>query len=132
MSHSRKSRTTEDPDAFLATYPAPIAKLAQSLRPLVRSAAPDATERVYPGWKALGYRDAHAGYFCGIFPQSDHVRLLFEHGAALAASGHDPAGLLEGDARQVRYVVLRPGERVPAAAITALLASALRYGSRLI
>ena len=56
----------------------------------------------------------------------DHVRLLFERGAAL----EDPDGLLEGEnVRQVRWIVLPYGAPLPRAAIAALLRRALLYGS---
>jgi hypothetical protein len=82
-------------------------------------------ERVYPGWRAIGYRDAQAGYFCGIFPRDDHVRLLFEHGREL----NDPEGLLEGSGTQTRHISLRSGGPVPASAIRDLLDQALRRGA---
>ena len=39
----------------------------------------------------------------GVFPHDDRVRLLFEHGRELP----DPDGILEGDAKQVRWVTVR-------------------------
>lgn len=78
------------------------------------------------GWKGIGYRDPQAGYFAGIFPQRDHVRLLFEHGARL----DDPDGILQGEGvRQVRWIVVRPGSRLPRARIVAMLERAVLHGS---
>jgi hypothetical protein len=92
---------------------------------VIRETVPTASEHVYPGWKALGYRDPQSGYFCGIFPQSDHVRLLFEHGAALP----DPERVLKGATRQVRYLEVREEEEIPIAAIQRLLRAALIHGA---
>lgn len=78
---------------------------------------PDAEERAYAGWHAIGYRHPKAGCFCGIFPCEGEVRLLFEHGAALP----DPDGVLTHGGAQTRYVPLRPGEAVPERALVRLL-----------
>jgi hypothetical protein len=78
-------------------------ELAVRTRDAVLAADPDLSERLYPGWRGVGYRHPEAGYVCGIFPQPDgEVRLLFEHGAALP----DPDGVLQGSGTQTRYVVV--------------------------
>jgi hypothetical protein len=112
---------------ILKPYSADLRALAKSLQNLVRETVPTATEHPYVGWKGIGYRDPQAGYFAGIFPQRDHVRLLFEHGAAL----DDPDGIFESGTgvRQVRWIVLRPGVRVRRRAIQAMLRRALVHGS---
>jgi hypothetical protein len=69
----------------------------------VLASDPDLSEKGYPGWRGVGYRHPDAGYVCGIFPQpGGELRLLFEHGAALA----DPEGLLQGSGTQTRYLVV--------------------------
>ncbi|HEX2202656.1 MAG TPA: DUF1801 domain-containing protein, partial [Longimicrobium sp.] len=108
-----------------APFPPEVRALADEARRLVKDAVPSVEERAYPGWKGIGYRDAQAGYVCGVFPQPGAVRLLFEHGHALP----DPDGLLEGDGRQVRWVVLRPGEPLPADGVRRLIDAALLHGS---
>lgn len=113
------------PESILARSRPDVRALAEALRTLIRTTIPSAEERAYPGWGALGYRDEHSGYFCGIFPGADEVRLAFEHGAALA----DPDGLLTGNTKQVRYVVMRPGERIPRAGIVRLLNAAIAHGA---
>jgi hypothetical protein len=115
----------KEADWFLAKYPDYVRALAERLRQLVLRTVPTASEHVYLGWKALGYRDPQSGYFCGIFPQADHVRLLFEHGAALP----DPDGLLTGTTRQVRYVEIRAAEDLRVEAIQRLLRAALVHGA---
>jgi hypothetical protein len=99
---------------FLAERHGAVMELALWVRDVVLAAEPDLTERVYRGWDGIGFRHPDAGYVCAIFPQPDHVRLLFEHGVRLT----DPGGLLEGDGTQTRHVPLRgPDERaVPALA----------------
>jgi hypothetical protein len=113
------------PEDILAPFPAEVRDLAGALRALVRETVPAVTERAYPGWRGIGYRDAQSGYFCGVFPRREAVRLLFEQGAALA----DPEGLLTDGRKQVRWVELRPGRPVPRDAIARLIHAALLHGA---
>lgn len=113
------------PEQFLAAYPPAMRAIAERLRRLVRETVPTASEHVYPGWKALGYRDPQSGYFCGIFPQADHVRVLFEHGAALP----DPDHILTGGTRQVRYIEVRDLDEIPVGPVQRLLRAALIHGA---
>src|SRR5918992_3971242 len=122
---SKKTGSDQTPEQFLAAYSPAIRALSERLRALIRDTVPTASEHVYTGWKALGYRDPQSGYFCGIFPQSDHVRLLFEHGAALP----DPDRVLTGTTRQVRYLELRDVEDIPIGPVQRLLRAALIHGA---
>jgi hypothetical protein len=79
-----------------------VAELARQLRELIRSAMPDATERIYPGWHGIGFHHPTAGYVCGLFPGIDNVRVGFEHGHLLS----DPHGLFDSGGNQVRYVTV--------------------------
>lgn len=122
-SSPKPSATATD---VLRPFSAHVRASAEQLRRLVVQAIPTATEHPYMGWKGIGYRDPQAGYFAGIFPQRDHVRLLFEHGARL----DDPDGILQGEGvRQVRWIVVRPGSRLPRARIVAMLERAVLHGS---
>ena len=63
------------PETFLASYPAPIQELAQQLRAVVKEAVPEINERVYRGWRLIGYRvigperrRKGGAYFCYIAP----------------------------------------------------------------
>jgi hypothetical protein len=114
-------------EAILAAHTPEVRALADALRSLVRDALPaDAREVAYPGWHGIGFRDRRAGYVGAVFPVEDRVRLGFERGVEL----DDPEGLLAGEGRQVRYVELRPGDRVPEDAIRALVHQALALGPR--
>ena len=112
------------PEEILAAFPAPVAELANALRRVVTQAAPDATEHGYIGWRGIGYRHPLAGYFCGIFPQDDHVRLLFEYGRQLP----DPAGLLTGAGSQTKWMPLREIAAIVGIEITALIEAAIAFG----
>jgi len=113
------------PDVILQAFEPAVARSAGELRRLVRETIPTATEHGYPGWRAIGYRDPQAGYFCGIFPQIASVRLIFEHGIRL----DDPDGVLQGAGRQVRFIEITPDEVIPEQAIRRLLRAAIRLGS---
>jgi hypothetical protein len=103
-----KSSSTPDQlaaarDQLLADYPTAVVELTLRLRDVIRSILPEARERVYLGWRGLGFHHPDAGYLCALFPGADQVRIGFERGHLL----HDPDGLLEGDGHQVRYFSVR-------------------------
>jgi hypothetical protein len=90
---------------FLGSYPERLSEITEHLRDLVRSTFPDASEKVYTGWKLLGYRLPIANksrYFCCIVPQKkeNDVLLGFEYGIAM----DDPKNLMEGKGTKVRFV----------------------------
>ena len=120
-----RTPSSATPEDILAPFPAGVRALADALRVLVRETVPGVTERAYPGWRGIGYRDAQSGYFCGIFPQPSAVRLLFEHGAAL----DDPEGLFTGGRKQVRWIELHPGGVVPRDGIARLIHAALLHAA---
>lgn len=106
---------------ILALHAPPIRDLAEQLRSIILSAVPDATEKAYPGWHAVGYTHPRAGYFCAIFPHETIVRLALEWGVLLP----DPSGLLTGSGSQVRYVECAPNAAIPVDAIRQLLLDCL-------
>ena len=114
-----------DVASFLADFPPPIRAIAAELRAVILAEVPHATERVRRGWRSLNYHDEGAGFFAAIFPYEDHAGVVFERGAALK----DPDGLLEGDQRQIRWLRVSPGEKVPRAGLAKLLRQALLLGS---
>ncbi len=115
--------TAED---ILRPVPSEVRAIVEAARATILGAIPGAAETPYPGWKALGYRDGQAGYFCGLFPRRDAVHLVFEHGRRL----DDPEGLFEPGEhlKQVRYVVLRSPADANRAALVRLLRAAVRAG----
>lgn len=125
MAARARSASSATPEDILAPFPAGVRRLADEVRALVRETVPDVSERAYPGWRGIGYRDAQSGYFCGIFPQPECVRLLFEHGAALA----DAEGLFTGGRTQVRWIDLHPGRPVPREGIERLIHAAVLHGA---
>src|SRR3989304_10121514 len=100
------------PAEFLGQYPQNLCEIAEYLRDLVRSTFPAATEKVYTGWKLIGYRlpDGKKGrYFCCIVPQKkeNDVLLGFEYGIAM----RDPKNQLEGKGTKGRFVRIREKDR---------------------
>ncbi len=116
------------PEAFLAGYPTEIRVLAETLRSIVRRTAPDAIERVRPGWRLIGY-DLPVGrrtvYFAFVAPEPIHVHLGFQHGVFMA----DPERRLEGahlDLKKVRFTTFEPGDAIPEPAMVELTHQAAR------
>ena len=100
------------PAEFLCQYPQHLCEIAEYLRDLVRSTFPAATEKVYTGWKLIGYRlpdGKKSRYFCCIVPQKkeNDVLLGFEYGIAM----RDPKNQLEGKGTKVRFVRIREKDR---------------------
>jgi hypothetical protein len=92
---------------FLRELSAEQFDVAVWTREAVLAADPDLIERVYRGWRGIGFRHPDAGYICAIYPRSDWVVLHFEHGASMP----DPDGILIGEGSQTRF--LRIAERDP-------------------
>ena len=106
---------------LLNAYPPPIQDITDKLRQSILKAAPDVQEKANRGWRSISYRDAQVGYFCGIFPFEDHVDLIFEFGVLLP----DPDGILQGEAKQVRYLRYQEAEEINESEIKPLLLAAL-------
>ncbi len=92
-----RPRSTATVDSILERHDPAIRELALALREVIRATVPEAEERAYGGWHAIGYTHPRAGYFGAIFPRDEVVRVAFEFGAHL----EDPRGLLAGDGTQV-------------------------------
>jgi Domain of unknown function (DU1801) len=96
------------PSEFLSTYPMNLRVITERARDLVRSTIPSAQEKVYTGWKLIGYRvpdGKKSRYFCCIVPQKkeNDVLLGFEYGIAM----QDPKNLMEGKGTKVRFVRIK-------------------------
>lgn len=106
---------------ILAPHSERVRLLAERLRSMITAAMPEAAEKGNPGWHAVTYRHPKAGYVCGLFPMADHVQLVFEFGVLLP----DPDGILTGNGRQVRSVMVYTMRDVRVRALRALIAEAL-------
>ena len=114
--------TIED---LLAESDPDVAELTLAWRAVIRSARPELAERVYLGWRGIGFHHTTAGYVCALFPGEASVRLGFEHGHLLA----DPDGLLAGGGTQVRYVILNEGPPARIESVTELIDQAIELGT---
>ena len=99
------------PEELFYSFPEPVPAMCWKLRDLVLEEAPGVLEEVRPRWKLLGFEldSSSSGavdtavpgtYFCGVAPQRDHARLLFEFGIEL----EDPDRRLLGHGTQVRFL----------------------------
>ena len=122
----RAAKPAITPEHILARHTPAMRRIAARLRKLIRAAAPEATEAAYPGWHAIGYRHPDCGYFCGVFPCDDHVKLIFEFGVLL----DDPFRVLEGAGKQVRHIMYRSAKEIQAEPIHLLIEQALRLRVR--
>jgi Domain of unknown function (DU1801) len=117
---------TGDPavDTFLKGYPPPVREIAVKAREVILSVMPNATEKVYPGWKVIQYGTAAdmKSVFAAISPQRERVNLGLANGVDLP----DPDGLLEGDGKAIRHVKLTSAEAAGAPAVRELIRGALQ------
>lgn len=114
------------PEDILAQHPQAIRELAARIRAIVGEVIPNRTERAYSGWHGIGFRHPQAGYFCGLFPSDEQIKIVFEHGRVLS----DPAGILQGDTNQTRHITLSSKAELEEieSAFRALLLESLDYG----
>ena len=115
------AKTTFTVDDLLSSYPPPIRNIVGKLREIILETGRGASEKANRGWRSISYRDKQVGYFCGIFPFEDHADLIFEFGVLLP----DPDGILQGDAKQVRYLRFHDLDDVHMEEIKPLLLAAL-------
>jgi hypothetical protein len=93
---------------FLDRYPENLREICDALRSLVRSVFPLAIERIYTGWKLIGYRlprgKKNIYFFCIVHQRKENDVLFgFQYGIAM----QDPKKLMEGKGTQVRFVRVR-------------------------
>jgi hypothetical protein len=115
------------PTEFLSKYPQNLSDIAQRLRELVRATIPSVNEKVYIGWKLLGYRlplGKNGRYFCCIVPQKkeNDVLLGFQYGIAM----RDPKNQMEGKGTQVRFVRVQRLDQYSDSDLTWLIEEAAR------
>ncbi len=105
-------------DELLAPYGPKVVTLANAARRRITTLVPHAVERLRPGWGLIGYQAPK--YFVFIVPLKDGVRIGFEWGVRL----DDPAGLLEGDGSQVRFVTITRASQLRPRELSRLISSA--------
>lgn len=98
-------------EEYLEQFPLHIRECAEELRSLIGEVIPDYVEKVYSGWKLIGYRAKKGNksfYFAFIYPAEDKVVLGFEYGILL----NDPHKLLTGSGNQVKQIVFNKKSEV--------------------
>jgi hypothetical protein len=116
-----KSRKVVPPKSILDDHTIEVRAIAEELSRLIRETLPEAIESGHPTWHSIGYRHPKAGYVCGIFPHKDSVDLVFEFGILLP----DPHKVLQGNAKQTRYIPITNIDEINIEAITQLIEAAL-------
>jgi len=117
---------TGDPavDTFLKGYSPQVREIAVKAREVILAVMPDATEKVYPGWKVIQYATGAdmKSVFAALSPQRERVNLGLAGGVDLP----DPDGLLEGDGKAIRHVKLTSPDAAAAPAVRELVRGALK------
>lgn len=110
------------PEELLSKYPSEVRAVANELRKLVKSVAPEVSERAYAGWKLIKYEDV-----CYVSPHNRWVRLGFMSGDRI----DDPSGLLEtGQSKSHRFVKLEKAAQVHHPDLRALIQSAFEVAKQ--
>jgi hypothetical protein len=124
---SRSHADVIPPELFLQAYASPIAALAEQLRHVVRTAVPDALERVRPGWALIGYDlpvKRHGVFFAWVWPELEHVHLGFPRGKLM----DDPNRVLRGEGvtLKARWLTYQPGDTIDEPLAVSLVEEAAR------
>lgn len=111
--------------SFLAKYAPTIEAQLREARTRLRAMFPRGFELVFDNYNALVFgispTDRSPDAFLSIAGYPKWVTLFFLHGASL----HDPAGLLEGDGKQVRGVRLKGPEYINTPEVETLIEQAV-------
>ena len=105
-------------DGFFAKQPPAMRKTLEALRALVEKAAPDATSSIKWGMPFYSIGD---GMMCALGAHKAHVNLIL---SGPPETFPDPEGLLTGDGKTGRRLVLKPGDEIPTAKVQAWLKAA--------
>lgn len=106
---------------FLDSFQPPVGDTARQLTDAVRRLRPDLVPHVRLGWGSVNFRHPKAGFVCAVFPMTDRVSLVFEHGRLFS----NASGLLQGEGKQVRFIPFRPGQPIPEEVLGLLLTEAI-------
>ena len=104
-------------DVWLNKQPEELRSIAHEWFARMRECGDDVRELMHDGCANACVEDAPFGYV-NIFKA--HVNVGFFHGASL----QDPAGLLEGNGKRMRYVKLKHGFEVDSSALGDLIVAA--------
>jgi len=104
-------------DAWFDNRPGTLGALARPWFERMRQCGDDVRELLHEGHPTACAGDAAFGYVNAF---TAHVNVGFFLGAHLA----DPAGLLRGTGKNMRHVKLRPGSKIDAEALAALIEAA--------
>ena len=123
----RKIQESMPVEVLLEGYAPPLLEIAERLRELVKEAAPEATERVRPGWRLIGYDlpiRRNGVFFAWIWPEGAHVHLGFPNGDLM----EDPGGVLDGAriAKRARWLTYEAGSTIDDAQVATLVLEAVR------
>jgi hypothetical protein len=114
-------RRTVPPEKILEDHAPEVKAVVNRLRGIIIKTVEGAQETGYPGWHAIGYRHPAVGYFCGIFPSKDRIKLFFEYGSTLP----DPEKILLGGPRmRGRYLEFEGVQDIDGQAVTRFLVAA--------
>lgn len=115
---------SDDLERMLGQYDAGIRELALQARDIIAKAIPKAEQKVYPGWRNMGFSldGSMASQFCSVGPQKKHVNIYFMRGAEL----DDPKALLEGAGKKMRHVKIKDAKDLKNAALKTLIKDAAK------
>lgn len=111
-------------DNFLADYDHVVAENAHQLRKLILQALPNIIEQLDLPAKMIAYcyGQKYTYLICVLIPSKKGLKLGFNQGTQLT----DPGGLLQGNGKVSRYVVIESKEDIVTDAITELLNEGLK------
>ena len=113
-------------DEFLAKSTPAIRDLTVRARELVLSVAPHAVEKVWPGWKVIGFGTdgTMAGMVCGVSPLKEAVSIALARGEEIP----DPANLLAGAGKSYGQLKLKTRAELERPEVRAILEAAFALG----
>lgn len=112
------------PDYILEGLDPKTKKLFNKLRKIILETIPEAKEKVWRVWNAIGYRHPEAGTFCGIFVMKDGIRIYFMHGKLLK----DPSKILQGEhLKMTKFMPIKNEKDIKLKAFKTLLREAVQF-----
>lgn len=111
---------------FLRDCPGEIQEIVATLRAEIGKSFPSLIEKIYFGWKAVGYTHPQAGYVGAIFPAVNQVKMAFEHGVFLPDKKQQ---LVFGKSvgKQVKYLPIHQLNQVTLNDVKGFIEQAIAY-----